>query len=491
MFKLFRWYDYVILGVIFFYLFIFSSNLPLFYDEAYNLQVPLMLLKEQKYDTIYHFRTFDSITTISTGPTVLVPVFIVFKWFGVGVLRARIVQYVYVIALVGLFWGLSVKHFNRVIGLALLLILYSIPQLNIMLSVLGELPAIFFVVLGLMFWRGSTERNQNLAILVMGLSVITKLYFLLVLFPLLVFIAVRAFQTKQPIRSYVQEAIITSAIFLFPFVLGELVKFILLGYESYMKYLVELVHFVDDQQIDISKVLIAQFPVTPSDKFNAFATGLFPGVPIWMTGLLVGAVTITSLQRMVQGIGGENLIFSLAFMIFATYFVWFLFLDSSPWWRHISPFSILFLFLLGDLIHKSVKVSESLPVKYGLILGLSALFVAFVIPFVVQQHKNIQTYSNRLQTQKEFAEVVTSYLNQGYQIGVDGWWQAPEIAFLTGGARFKPFNCEKEHPEKYLVIYTGLEEALAPDQANAFKACLGEKVFENSDQTFVLYEPTR
>jgi len=86
---------------------------------------------------------------------------------------------------------------------------------------------------------------------------------------------------------------------------------------------------------------------------------------------------------------------------------------------------------------------------------------------------------------------VRTYLEKGYQIGVQGWWQAPEIAFLSGGAKFLPFDCLQEHPEKYLVIYTGLQEALVPDQATAFKACLGQKVFESDDKTFSLYAPIR
>ena len=74
--KHFRWYDYALLVVIFVYLLVLSVEMPFLYDEAYNLQVPLMLLKEQEYDTIYHVRSFDGFTTITTGPAVLIPIFL-------------------------------------------------------------------------------------------------------------------------------------------------------------------------------------------------------------------------------------------------------------------------------------------------------------------------------------------------------------------------------------------------------------------------------
>src|SRR5690242_17423049 len=123
MYKIFRWNDYILLAAIFFCLFLIDLSLPLNFDEAYNLQVPLMLRKEQKYDTLYHARSFDGFTTITTGPTVLITTYFVFELFGVRLLRARIVQYFYVVGLIGLLWAQFAKHNMRVIGLAVLLIL--------------------------------------------------------------------------------------------------------------------------------------------------------------------------------------------------------------------------------------------------------------------------------------------------------------------------------------------------------------------------------
>ena len=489
MFKYFRWYDYAFLGVISIYLLFLGMQMPLIYDEAYNLQVPLTLLNEQRYDTIYHVRSFDGLTTITTGPIVLIPVFWVFKFLSVGVLQARLVQFIYIVALIVLLWSQFVKNYNRFIGLALLLILYSTPEFDLTLTVLGELPALLFIFLGMVLLENGSVKHKTIGILVMGFSVLTKLYFLLVLFPLLAFITNKALQEKVPIRDLIKRLLITSTLFLLPLIFAETVKFAILGFEAYKAYIAELIQFLDIQQTDFGTMFTSKILFTPVDKFSAFSKGLFPGFPIWITLALTVSVIAIGIFRIDQDIKEARVVFSLSFMIFVTYLIWFLFVDSAARWRHIFPFSILFLFVLGDFVYRLVKFFKRPVPKYIIVLGLCMLFGLLILPFVVDQYKNTQTFSNKLHAQREFVTVVNSYLEEGYEIGVDGWWQAPEIAFLTGGARFLPFNCQEEHHEKYLVIYTALEEELVPDQARVFKACLGRKLFENSDKTFLLYEP--
>ena len=492
LFTIFRWSDYVLLAVIFLYLLLLTQSLPLNFDESYNLQVPLRLLEEQKYDTIYHARSFDGFTTISTGPTVLIPTYLVFKFLGVGLLRARIVQYFYVIALIGLLWAQFVKHHKRIIGLAVLLILYSMPtQLQLGLSVLGELPALFFVFLGITLWGYGSGKYQKTSILIMGLSVITKLYFAIILCPLLALVTIRAVQSKKLIRTFVKEFLTTAFLFLLPLVLWEMSKFLYLGYSSYADYLAELVQFIDSQQIN-SEILLAPHHLLSVnwDRFTIFSKGVFPGFPQWFTGALLSGVLVTNTQKIIRGVKDENILFSLSFLIFATYFLWFMFMSSLGWWRYIYPFSILFLFLLGDLINSIVGLFRQPVLRYIIVTFLCIPFVLYVLPFVINQHTDTQTFSYTLNSQREFANVVKIYREKGYRIGVDGWWQAPEISFLSGVAFFQ-FTCGQEDYKKYMVIYTSLEEALVPEQASVLRDCLGKKVFESDDKAFSLYRQNK
>ena len=493
MFQMLRWSDYVLLGAISLYLLVIAGSLPLNYDESYNLQVPLTLLKEQKYDTIYHARPFDGFTTITTGPTVLIPTFFVFKFFSIGLLRARIVQYLYVVALVYLFWTQSVKHYTRIISLALLLTLYSIPtQLRLGLSVLGELPAIFFVFLGMTIWSYSSSKYQKISIGIMGLSVITKLYFGMILIPLLIWITIRAFQTKKPNKDFIKEFLIAAFLFLLPFLLWELIKFLYLGYSSYLSYLTELMQFIGFQQVSLeNNPTLHQYFIDSLGKFTIFSEGIFPGMPQWITWVFMGGIVVTGAQKIRQGVKDENILATLSFLIFITYLLWFLFMSSLGWWRYIYPFSILFLFLLGDFIDHTLKLFRWPIIKCAAVALFSAVFVFYVVPYVIHQHEDTQTFSETLKSQRQFADEVKSYREKGYKIGVDGWWQAPEISFLGGGIEFFQFTCGQEYDGRYLLIYTALEESIVPVQASVLRECLGQKVFESEDGAFSLYRPIR
>jgi 4-amino-4-deoxy-L-arabinose transferase-like glycosyltransferase len=490
MYKIFRWNDHILLGGIFLYLLFLTQSLPLSFDESYNLQVPLMLLKEQKYETIYHARSFDGFTTISTGPTVLIPIYLIFRFLGIGLLQARIVQYFYVTALIGLIWAQSVKYYKRIIGLVLLLILYSMPtQLQLGLSVLGELPALFFVFLGITLWGYSSEKYQKLSILVMGLSAITKLYFVIILCPMLALLTIRAIQTKKPINNFVKEFLTSAFLFLLPLALWETSKFFYLGYHSYRDYLAELVRFITSQQISSEDVQASHHFLSVNwDRFIIFSIGIFPGFPEWLTGILLCGIFVTSTQKILRGIKDENIVFSLSLLIFVTYFLWFVFISPVGWWRYIYPFSILFLFLLGDFINGLVNLVRRPAPRYTVIALFCLPFVLYVLPFVINQYKATQTFSYTLSSQREFAGVVKSYREKGYWIGVDGWWQAPEISFLSGVPFFQ-FICGQEQHKNYMVIYAALEETLVPEQATDLRDCLGKKVFESEDKAFSLYRP--
>lgn len=482
-----RWYDYILLGLISSYLFLVIQQMPLFYDEAYNLQVPLTLLKEQKYATIYRVRAFDGFTTITTGPTVLIPTFLVFKFLGVGVLQARIVQFLYVTATIWIFWFLALRHFNRGVGLILILILYSIPQLRLMLSVMGEVPAIFFVLSGIALW-GWNKKTQNIAVLVMGFSVITKLYFGLMLLSVILFVLIKAVRAKRPSILLIKEILVVSFLFVLPLVMFEFIKLIWLGSRDYLLYLKELLDFAESQHMTWRGSAVEDIMQFAAQKFAIFSKGLLPGLPVWFVGVLWIGIAAVSIKKIIDV--NRHLELSLSFLVFATYLLWFMFVDASSWWRHISPFSFLFLLLLGDFIHTILSFfSGSRLVQILLVIILICIFSLCVLPFVVRQYISIQDFPYQLSSQKDFADEVKKYLDQGYQIGVDGWWQAPEIAFLAGGAKFIPFDCSTKPGEKFLVIYTALEEALDPERAKIFKSCLGEELFKSKDGSFILYRP--
>src|SRR5437867_50449 len=98
------WPDYVLLVLVFVYLLLIAWIIPMNFDEAIHLQVPLSLATHGQYDTVYHIRPFDGFITITVGPTVQLPIALAFKIFGIGVAQARLTRFLYVAVMIGLFW---------------------------------------------------------------------------------------------------------------------------------------------------------------------------------------------------------------------------------------------------------------------------------------------------------------------------------------------------------------------------------------------------
>lgn len=492
------WVSFIPYFVISIYLLLPMNKMPINFDEAYNLQVPLSLLYKGKYRTIYNNNKFDGLVTISTGPTVLIPIYIVFKYFGVGILRARVINYFYILLILLMFWKLAIRYYHYVITITLSLLIFSTSNfVEFGLSVLGELPAMFFILAGILIWSKREGICRNLAIVLMGLSVLTKVYFVLIVFPLLFVTAIQSVKTRRSIKSIFPKVLIVAILFFFPLFLGEIVKLCYLGVQPYTKYLKELLLFATQQQRGV-------FILTQSvnnqgalldviTRFITISQGIFPAMPPLINLLILfgyfwkAANIIKQKSRLSERDGLILICVSILFI----YLIWFLFISELGWWRHFFPFAILYIFLLGDLLNDFKNlINKNLPIYHLLIIiWLAGMFYLGAYSSM-RQYNHIRSISTgqSLEAQREFADRVKYYNNFGYKFYVDGWWQAPEISFLAGGIRFFPFSCITNYNDKSLVIYTKLEEELAPKQAKLFSSCLGNKLFTSKDGRYIVYK---
>jgi 4-amino-4-deoxy-L-arabinose transferase-like glycosyltransferase len=475
--------DLALLGAVSAYLLVLSAIMPMNFDEAYNLQAPIMIAREGRYETIYHLRSFDAFTTLTLGPTVQLPIALGFKLFGIGLLTARFVLCLYVIGLICMLWIQCVRSYGRVIGLAVLLTWFSLPdQIGLSLTVIGEVPAIFFIWLGMLLWTRGTTRYQNIGILVMGFSVVTKLYFGLVLLPVTILITIQAAQTRTSVSSWIRQMVTAAALFLVPALIWEAVKFLYLGSIEYRRYLSEYLEFLDFQRRQSD-----QFSVT--DRLKIFSDNTLPELNYWVMLAVVVAAAASQVPNLRRCTQDASVTGSLSLLIFITALVWFLFIFPLAWWRYLFAFSTLFLFLLGGLLRKTVDLFHSGRGKAIAIAALGFLVVLFVMPGVIRQFQGTRSFYAQLLAQKQFASTVDSYMRRGYSIGVHGWWQAPEISFLAGGAEFLPFTCGQQIPGKLLVLSTKLEAQILPESASALRQCLGELINASADQEYSLYIP--
>jgi len=475
------WLDYIFLAILASYLLLISAILPMNFDEAHNLQVPIMIAREGRYETIYPMRSFDAFTTLTLGPTVQLPIALAFRLFGVGLLQARMVRCLYLIAVVCMLWIQCVRSYGRVIGLAVLLLWYSMPnQLVLSLWVLGEVPAIFFVWLGMLLWARGTTRYQNIGILVMGFSVVTKLYFGLVLLPVAALITVRAVQTRIGASSWIKQMVVAGVLFALPAAIWEIAKFAYFGPSVYPRYLAEYIEFLNYYQRQTDNF-------GPADRLKIVGDNVFPALHYMITVVLVVAVAAKGIPDLLRGARDELIPASMSLLVFITGLVWFVFFFPLAWWRYLFAFSTLFLFLLGGLIQTVLAPFSSGWLRSTVVVGICTGLLLAAGPGVVRQFKATQSFYEELRIQKQFAAEVDLYVQKGYKIGVSGWWHAPEIAFLAGGMKFLPYGCGQERQRNLLVIYTKLEEAMAPRDAAALTSCLGRRILESADHNYALY----
>ncbi|MBK9926000.1 MAG: glycosyltransferase family 39 protein [Anaerolineales bacterium] len=185
-----------VLGVLAVYFFVFH-NLTRFpspwFDEGSHLHVPKTLVKFGVYADISSegFRYYGP--TIGVGPTVMLPIAAMFKLFGVGLLQARIVMALYLLAAIFTFYRLVEFLSGKWvawIAIALMLSSRSVLVLEYGRQLLGEVPGLFFLLLALYLWFSKWNENDwkrlSLIGLLFGLAMITKYQYLLFLAPALI-----------------------------------------------------------------------------------------------------------------------------------------------------------------------------------------------------------------------------------------------------------------------------------------------------------------
>lgn len=185
-----------LLGALVLYFFVFHNlvRYPIpWFDEGSHLHVPKTLVTYGVYADISSegYRYFGP--TVGVGPTVMLPVAFVFKAFGIGLLQARIIMALYLLAAIYALFRLVetlAGKWAAWLALALILSSRSILFLEYGRQLLGEIPGFFFLLLGLYLWfaRWNANSRWRLALvgLLFGLAMITKYQFLLFIAPALV-----------------------------------------------------------------------------------------------------------------------------------------------------------------------------------------------------------------------------------------------------------------------------------------------------------------
>ncbi len=169
-----------------------TESPPTWYDEGIIIQPAINLSLTGKMAMQVAPGELISPHFISVGYPLLYPIAAAFKYFGVGLLQARLVMFVYLILLVFLFFILAEKIIGfKQAGFATLLLVSFAPLYGNGKNVLGEVPGLFFLFLFLYFLN-KIEHNYGkkiyylLAGVSAGLCVAAKPLFLILLPAILV-----------------------------------------------------------------------------------------------------------------------------------------------------------------------------------------------------------------------------------------------------------------------------------------------------------------
>lgn len=170
--------------LIVFFLFVFFFRLAEYpapwFDEGSHLHVA----KNFALNGIYADYSSERIRyfgpAVGVGPTILVPIAAAFRVFGVSIPLARIVIVVY--GLLGLiaFGLLALRFLSRSAALLSVIVLLLSPGIDYLYhsrTVLGEVPGLFFLLLGLWIWTkpGTRTLIEQVAVgMLMGLACVTK-----------------------------------------------------------------------------------------------------------------------------------------------------------------------------------------------------------------------------------------------------------------------------------------------------------------------------
>ncbi len=172
------------------------TNYPRFwYDEGVFSQVASNLARYGHYaTTIISGQSFSDFNSgITTGPTVILPAAVSYKLFGISIMSGRVVSMAYLILFLGIFYFFTKKVFGENVALLSFASIFFTRFILIVIKwgrfLMGEVPAMSFLFLGL-FFHASAEENDSehdylLSGLFYGLSILTKEYVALFLLPAL------------------------------------------------------------------------------------------------------------------------------------------------------------------------------------------------------------------------------------------------------------------------------------------------------------------
>jgi len=379
---------------------------PVNFDEGYNLQVPVNLIHFGIYGsrTIEGFVHFDPF--ISTGPIVLVPIAILFRMFGQGIVQARLIPSLYAIGILFISFLLTKRLYGLSYACLSPFLLAIVGGAYWILGlVLGEGAGIFAVLSGLFAWTKAEERLQIrsalLAGLCWGLAVWAKPSMVIALIVIVcsLFISVR-FK-----RDYTTLVLVASA------------SGLLVGISWFVWF------WLLKGNMPPQGLLMQQFGLS-------IARNLVQNLPRFASSLgLPCLISSTLLFRKVHDRVHLYITSSVIYNLVTVWLLWWLLFNSDANYRHLFPGLIIGNILLatGLLLERKSRLIIATRIVLVLLLAINV----FLPDGPIQHFFGLKSALLRKQAQSGFARYIGELDPNARILGV-GWFMAWDIAFLSG-----------------------------------------------------------
>lgn len=410
---------------------------PWEFDESYNLQVVDNLRRGFGYSSNGAFRgigPYEFDPYVSTGPAVLLPIWLLSELIRSTLVAARAVMFLYLMLLV-----LGIRKLLPdgqrgwfKFGLALMALTSVVGATN-PLFVLGEIPALSLAVMSIV----AISRNKELfAGLCAGAVILCKLNFLFAsISVILISVVVITFETRTTWRGVIRRILrLFAGAAVLPF-LFELYRLVSLGGPTaYRTNISELRQFIDTQRLDHwthATELLGR-------KLNLLLAipGLGLSVALGLSILFLLVTPNPPSQRLAPE---ESTTVRLEAVILPALFVVGTFLFVSNVWFVRQGASSLYLLVPVPVVVAVNRAFDyrrcaSWAMKYvgaGFISVVSAILLVNVVGEIDSSVDVIasESFSSAYHEQLRVAEVIRD--SGATSIVLDGWFQNPDLQLLS------------------------------------------------------------
>ena len=375
--------------------------------------------------------------------------------FGVGIVQARLIIFLFWLTFIVLLAGMAYRLGGGLSMFLVLVLAAFLPNFfDFGLKVMGEIPALVFLLLGL--W--ALSKNEAFwGAMLLGFSVLTKLNFLFSLGTLVLFYGLRWIgalfkerglnkdlqkTVKQTfallLRDVIKSGCAVASGFSLPIVTWEAIRLFVLGWMEYWQNWGEFLRLLGilpgtrqllSSSSFTTRLLTVGIPYKVSDRF-ILGMGIF----------FLGALMLWGLWNFRSGVlhteaKQEITLYWLLNASGLVSLVWWLF-GKSDWWRHLLPGYLLWGLVVCITLVRWIKGTANRRwlerwrgVKsFG--LGLVLFFLVFYpvgLQFRLLEFGLKQNYT----CQNSLAQQIRAMSEQKAIFGYWGWYQSPELSFLS------------------------------------------------------------